>query len=83
MDETVVVRAVNQPLQKYRAGAISATVWLNQAEKGQFKTVSLERGYKDKEGVWKNTNTLRLNDLPKAQLVLQKAYEFIAMDAEA
>jgi hypothetical protein len=33
----------------------------------------------DKNGEWQSTNTLRINDLPKASLVLQKAYEYIVM----
>ena len=37
--------------------------------------VTLQKGYKDKEGVWKNTGKLRVNELPKAILALQKAYD--------
>ncbi len=71
----------NLPLKKYRAGAVSATVWNNTAKDGEseYKTVTLERGYKDAEGVWHSANSLRASDLPKANLVLQKAYEFLAM----
>ncbi|MBT4604511.1 hypothetical protein HOC01_02635 [archaeon] len=69
----------NYPQKKYRAGAISATVWSNsfQNEKGSgsYNTVSLERIYQDKEGNWKSTNSLRLNDLPKVAAVMQRAYE--------
>jgi len=30
------------------------------------------------DGEWNTTNSLRVNDLPKAALVLQKAYEYIS-----
>lgn len=75
----------NLPVKKFRAGAITATVWNNQAKDGEneYKTISFERGYKDKDGVWKTTNSLRVNDLPRAALVLQKAYEFIALGDHA
>ena len=43
-------------------------------EKG-LKTIT----YKDKDGVWKSTNSLRVNDLPKAILVLNKAFEYISI----
>jgi len=33
--------------------------------------------YRDKAGQWKGTNRLSLNDLPKAILALQKAYEYL------
>ena len=44
-----------------------------------YKTVSFERSYKDKNNNWQTTNTLRMNDLPKASLVLTKAYELLAL----
>ena len=72
----------NLPEKKFRAGALSATVWLNRGQKAtgeatEYKTISIERSYTDKEGKWQSTNSLRINDLPKAQVVLQKAYEFV------
>lgn len=73
----------NLPEKKFRAGAISATVWKNtlQNEKGPFeyKTISFERGYKDKKGEWKSTHSMRVADVPKATLVLQKAYEYLTI----
>ncbi len=71
----------NLPEKKFKAGAISATIWKNEVTKDgkvmTFRTVSLERNYKDKEGNWKSTSGLRTTDLPKASLVLNKAYEYI------
>ena len=75
----------NQPKKKFNAGAVSATVWENQATNkttGQpvsYNTISLQRGYKDKEGNWQSTNSLRVTDIPKAILVLQKAYEELTL----
>lgn len=71
----------NMPEIKFDAGAIVATVWKNKANsgEGEFKTVGFERRYKDKDGKWKNSNTLRINDLPKAIMVLQKAYEYLTL----
>jgi hypothetical protein len=78
----------NLPLKKFRAGAISATIWENQGhnDKGEsvtFKNVSFERNYKDANGEWQSTNALRMSDLPRAVLVLNKAYEFMAIRAES
>ncbi len=69
----------NQPVKKFRAGAISATIWENQTEKGAYNTVSFKRGYKNKDGNWQDTQSLRVMDLPKAALVLTKAYEYLTM----
>ncbi len=84
--EQAIGRTPNRPVKKFRAGAIIATVWNNHAKEGdsEYKTVSFERSYKDKNDVWQTTSSLRVNDLPRASLVLQKAYEFIALsNAEA
>jgi len=71
----------NLPIKKFRAGAVVATVWNNKTKEGdgEYQTVSFDRSYKDKEGAWQRTTSLRMNDLPKAALVLQKAYEYIAL----
>lgn len=74
----------NVPEKRFSTGGLSATIWENQGktksgEDTLFKTVSLQRRYMDKNGQWQSTNTLRLNDLPKASLVLQKAYEYLVM----
>jgi len=75
------------PDKKFRAGAISATLWGNKGIKDgteyEFTTIGLQRSYKDKEGNWKNSNSLRLNDLPKAVLVLNKAYEYLLLKEQA
>ena len=77
----------NLPEKKFRAGAISATVWLNKGqrvtgEESEYKTISIERNYMDKESKWHTTNSLRINDLPKAKLVLEKAYEFLLLQEQ-
>ena len=75
----------NQPEKKFSTGAVTATVWQNQGknkttgEATAFRTVSFQRRYKDKDGNWQSTNTLRVNDLPRASLVLQKAYEYLVL----
>lgn len=70
------------PEKKFRIGSISATIWKNQTEKNgsiiEYRTVSFERSYQ-KDGNWNTTNSLRVNDLPRAVLVLQKAYEYLAI----
>ncbi len=65
----------NKPADRVKVGGIEATIWDN----GNFgKTVTLQRSYKDKDD-WKKTNSLRINDIPKAVLALEKAYEKIVM----
>ena len=77
----------NMPEKKFRAGAVSATIWKNTAENKEgseveYKTISIERNYTDKEGKWQSTNSFRINDLPKAKVVLEKAYEYLVLKEE-
>ena len=74
----------NLPEKKFRAGPVSATIWANQAvtkegKQATYSTISIARNYKDKEDKWQSTNSLRVNDLPRAALVLQKAYEYLVL----
>jgi len=74
----------NAPEKKFRAGAVTATIWANEGknqngEVTTYKTISIERSYKDKEDKWQSTNSMRLNDLPRASLVLDKAYEYLVL----
>ncbi len=86
MNEKIKTETVtgNIPEKKFSTGSLVATVWENQGksktgEEISFRTVSFQRRYVDKKGEWQSTNTLRINDLPKASLVLQKAYEYLVM----
>ena len=72
----------NLPEKKFRAGAISATVWLNKGhrpdgEETEYRTISIERRYQDKEGNWQSTNSFRINDLPKLAVIGTEAYKFL------
>jgi hypothetical protein len=73
----------NKPEQKFKVGCVSAAIWSNEIEtdggKKEIKSVSFERSYKDKDGNWKSTNSLNTNDLPKAMVVLGKAYEYLML----
>jgi len=74
----------NLPAKRFRAGPISATVWENTTDKDgetrSYYTISLDRSYKDAEDNWQHTNSLRVSDLPRAELVLRKAYEWLALE---
>ncbi len=67
------------PIAKFSAGGITAAIWENDGKEGaSYNTVTMDKRYKSGDE-WKSTKSMRLNDLPKAVLVLQKAYEFLAL----
>lgn len=83
----VVVPAGNYPQKKFRAGAVSVTVWANKVQKdngqeSEYKTISVERAYTDKQGNWQTTHTFRLGDLPKLNAILQRTYESLILQEQ-
>ena len=78
-----------KPIYKERAGSISIAVFENEGKtkEGQqyvFKTVNLQKSYKDKKGEWQNLSlSLRSDDIPKAVLLLSKSYEQCVMKEKA
>ncbi len=79
------VADTNGPEKKIRAGAIAATIWKNDRQRAtgetfSYHTVCLEHRDKDQAGNWKTASSLRLQDLPKAALVLQEAYRYLALN---
>jgi len=73
----------NRPIKRYKAGAISVSVFRNgktiNGKAVDFLSFQMQRAYKDRNGDWKNTSSLRVNDLPKAELLMKKAYEDVVM----
>ncbi len=68
-----------EPVKKVKVGGIEAAVWENSSKEGnKFFTTTIERNYKLNDE-WKKTSSLRANDLPKAILALQKAFEFVSV----
>ena len=72
---------MSKPEITFKIGAVRASIFRNTAMRNGkeilFPKVLLEVRYKDKTGQWKGTNSLSLNDLPKAILALQKAFEYL------
>ena len=71
-----------KPSKVFKAGSVSIAVWANemkdrQGNKFSVYTVAFERNYKDRDGNWKSTNSMRINDIPKLQLVAHEAYEYL------
>lgn len=70
-----------KPVAKIRAGTISCAIWQNDIVVSGRKVVALkasvERRYKDADGEWKSSTSMSVNEIPRAVLCLQKAFEYI------
>jgi len=78
---------MSKPETVFKVGAVRAAVFRNTIEKNgqsiQLPKVVIEVRYKDKSGQWQGTNSLSINDLPKAILALHKAFEYLMEHKEA
>ncbi len=76
---------MSKPEKVFKAGAVRASVFRNVIEKNgeliPLRKVVIEVRYRDKNGEWKGTNSLSLNELPKAITALQQAYEYLLSDS--
>ncbi|MCX6833761.1 MAG: hypothetical protein NTW07_01275 [candidate division Zixibacteria bacterium] len=77
---------MSKPEISFKVGAVRATVFrnviVNNGRQISLPKVVIEVRYKDKAGQWKGTNSLSLNDIPKAILALQKAFEYLTQHRE-
>ena len=72
----------------YSSGSfVECAVFRNQIDQGQSSfmaySVSMQRSYKDADDQWKETRSLRRDDLLVAAHVLQRAYAWITEQEQA
>jgi hypothetical protein len=66
----------NQPVHKIRHGAVSASIWQQDTDKGPLFNVTFQRAYKDGEN-WKNSGSFGRNNLLVLSLIAARAFEWI------
>jgi len=64
------------PVEKIRIGNVTASIWSNSSEKGEFHTVTFERSYKDGQE-WKTSHNFGQNDLLELAKAADKAHDKI------
>ncbi len=77
---------MSKPEISFKVGAVRAAIFRNTIQRGaqtvNIGKVVLEVRYRDKDGQWKSTHSMSANELPKAILALQKAYEYLMSKKE-
>lgn len=72
-----------KPEKRFKCGGCEAAVFENEINKkwkiGKIKKVSFQKRYKSMNGEWRSTNSLDINEIPKAILALSKAYEYLVL----
>ncbi len=77
-------RAPQRPVKEFRAGPVKVAIWQNEAEQnGQpviRHSVRIGKRYYDRQqNAWLDSEYFFVNDLPRLRMLVEKAFEFIAL----
>lgn len=72
----------NKPVRVFRRRGVKVAVFRNESGEHTFHKVAVQKIYREDGGEWKTTNSLGRDDLPLAQMLIGRAWEFI-LDEEA
>lgn len=71
-----------KPEKQFRIGSVASSVFGNEitgedGSKRTVRSVTLQRGYRDDKGEWRNATSFGLSDLPAAIRVLELALRYV------
>lgn len=67
-----------KPVETHRDGRLTAAIWTNPGEHGPIYNATLTYSYQNKDGNWRDTNSIPGNQLLKAARLNEMAYASIA-----
>ena len=67
----------NQPVHHIRHGAVSASIWRQETDKGPVFNVSFQRSYKEGDD-WKTSASFGRGNLLVLSLIAARAFEWIS-----
>ena len=76
MDKTP--QTSTKPVAEVKSGAVVATIWPNEGQNGPYHNIVVTRFYKDREGTWQRTKSLRPKDMPDVATVAGMLAENLA-----
>ena len=74
--------AGTKPINVFRRRGVKVSVFENRTGQSVWHKVTVQKIYRDEQEQWKTGTSLGRDDLPIAQLLLGKAWDFI-LDREA
>ena len=69
--------ATKKPIQSYREGDVSVSIWARMYGERTFHSCTFERSYKDASGQWKYTRSFGLDDLGHLASLAQRTSEYL------
>ena len=75
-NQTSTPKSGQQPVHKIRHGAVSASIWRQETDKGPLFNVTFQRAYKESD-VWKHSTSFGRQNLLVISLIAARAFEWI------
>ncbi|MCA9441391.1 MAG: hypothetical protein KC964_11325 [Candidatus Omnitrophica bacterium] len=76
----------NRPIWQTQIGGFRASIWENERQikdrTVRVKELSFSKVFRNQQGEWKSTTRYQANEIPKAILALEKAYEYLALGTD-
>lgn len=66
-------RTGRPPVDKFQEGPFKVSIWQNPSSKGDFRTATMERRYKDKEGQFQTSHSYNASDLEHMEKAAREA----------
>lgn len=63
-----------KPIETHRDGRVTAAIWANPGERGPIYNTNFSYAYQDKEGNWRDTNSIPGHELLKTGRLAEQAY---------
>ena len=81
------MREKKTPIKKVRYGGICVSIWRDeqigrQGQRFSIDSAVLDRSYKDEQGQWQRTHSLKANDIFKAIEALREAFRYMTKGEE-
>jgi hypothetical protein len=72
---TTNTESKNAPVDRIRAGSVTASIWENVTDKGTRMSVTVQRSYKDNDGKWHNVDNYSGSELLELAHAALKTYD--------
>lgn len=76
-DEQGGQRGGRAPADKFQEGPFQVSIWQNPSSKGDFRTATMDRRYKDKDGQFQTSHSYTASDLDHMEKAAREARERI------
>jgi len=70
-------RGGRAPVDKFQEGPFQVSIWQNASSKGDFRTATMDRRYRDKDGQFQTSHSYSASDLDHMEKAAREARERI------